>query len=102
MDDRIRSLLVGLGVPWNPARRTAIRHLLELEPVPGVTFDSGMVATREQLGRVHTISYLDHIFVLRGQSAWLDVDTTAVVVPGDAVVPGQIPNVRRGQPQMCR
>lgn len=82
MDDRIRSLLLGLGVPWkypeHPARLTTIRHLLELEPVPGVTFESGMAATREQLGRVHTSSYLDHIFVLRGQSAWLDVDTTAV------------------------
>ncbi|WP_240618194.1 histone deacetylase family protein [Halomonas heilongjiangensis] len=82
MDKRIRSLLSGLGVPWkypeHPARLTAIRHLLELEPVPGVTFESGKAATREQLGRVHTSSYLDHIFELRGQSAWLDVDTTAV------------------------
>ncbi|XKE44649.1 histone deacetylase [Halomonas organivorans] len=82
MDDRIRGLLSGLGVPWkypeHPARLTAIRHLLELEPVAGVTFESGKAATREQLGRVHTSSYLDHIFELRGQSAWLDVDTTAV------------------------
>ncbi|WP_355661703.1 histone deacetylase family protein [Halomonas salifodinae] len=82
MDNRIRSLLSGLGVPWkypeHPARLTAIRHLLELEPVPGVTFESGRAATREQLGRVHTSSYLDRIFALRGQSAWLDVDTTAV------------------------
>ncbi|MCE9684372.1 histone deacetylase family protein [Halomonas alkalisoli] len=82
MDKRIRSLLSGLGVPWkypeHPARLTAIRHLLELEPVPGVTFETGMPATREQLGRVHTNSYLDSIYQLRGESAWLDDDTTAV------------------------
>ncbi|WP_338074041.1 histone deacetylase [Halomonas alimentaria] len=82
MDTRIRSLLSGLGVPWkypeHPARLTAIRHFLELEPVPGVTFEAGVAATREQLARVHTLSYLDSIFQLRGKSAWLDVDTTAV------------------------
>lgn len=82
MDKRIRSLLSGLGVPWkypeHPARLTAIRHLLELEPVPGVSFEAGRVANREELGRVHTSSYLERIFALRGQSAWLDVDTTAV------------------------
>ena len=82
MDKRIRSLLSGLGVPWyypeHPARLTAIRHLLELEPVPGVTFEAGMAATREQLARVHTLTYLDHISQLRGESAWLDEDTTAV------------------------
>lgn len=82
MDTRIRSLLSGLGVPWkypeHPARLTAIRHLLELEPVPGVTFQTGMAATREQLARVHTLSYVDSLSRLRGKSAWLDVDTTAV------------------------
>ncbi|APE32427.1 histone deacetylase [Halomonas aestuarii] len=82
MDKRVRSLLSGLGVPWkypeHPARLTAIRHLLDLEPVPGVTFETGMAATREQLSRVHTNSYLDSIYQLRGKSAWLDVDTTAV------------------------
>ncbi|MDR5894025.1 histone deacetylase [Halomonas mongoliensis] len=82
MDTRIRSLLSGLGVPWkypeHPARLTAIRHFLELEPVPGVIFEAGVAATREQLARVHTLSYLDSIFQLRGKSAWLDVDTTAV------------------------
>ena len=82
MDQRVRSLLSGLGVPWkypeHPARLTAIRHLLEIEPVPGVIFEAGAPATREQLGRVHTSSYLDSIYQLRGKSAWLDVDTTAV------------------------
>ncbi len=82
MDNRIRSLLSGLGVPWkypeHPARLSAIRHALEHEPVPGVTFEGGVVATREQLARVHTLSYLDSIYDLRGKNAWLDVDTTAV------------------------
>lgn len=82
MDKRIRTLLSGLGVPWkypeHPARLTAIRQLLESEPVPGVTFETGLAATREQLSRVHTVSYLDRIYQLRGKSAWLDVDTTAV------------------------
>lgn len=82
MDKRVRSLLSGLGVPWkypeHSARLTAIRHLLDLEPVPGVTFETGMPATREQLRRVHTDSYLDNIYRLRGKNAWLDVDTTAV------------------------
>jgi acetoin utilization deacetylase AcuC-like enzyme len=82
MDKRIRSLLLELGVPWkypeHPARLTAIRHFLELEPVPGVSFETGAAATQEQLSRVHTLSYLDSIYGLRGKSAWLDVDTTAV------------------------
>jgi acetoin utilization deacetylase AcuC-like enzyme len=82
MDTRIRALLSGLGVPWkypeHPARLTAIRHLLDIEPVPGVSFETGTAATQEQLSRVHTLAYLDSIYGLRGKSAWLDVDTTAV------------------------
>ncbi|WP_228716966.1 histone deacetylase family protein [Billgrantia pellis] len=82
MDRRIRQLLSSLNVPWkypeHAGRLTAIRHLLELEPIPGLRFESGKAATREQLGRVHTSSYLTHIFELRGKNAWLDVDTTAV------------------------
>lgn len=82
MDKRVRSLLSGLGVPWkypeHPARLTAIRHLLDLEPVPGLIFEAGEPATREQLARVHTSAYLDRIDQLRGKNAWLDVDTTAV------------------------
>lgn len=82
MDRQIRQLLAGLNVPWkypeHSGRLTTIRHLLELEPVPGVQFESGMAATREQLGRVHTSSYLDQIYELRGKDAWLDKDTTAV------------------------
>jgi acetoin utilization deacetylase AcuC-like enzyme len=82
MDRRVRQLLSSLNVPWkypeHAGRLTAIRHLLELEPITGLTFEGGMAATREQLGRVHTSSYLSHIFELCGQNAWLDVDTTAV------------------------
>ena len=82
MDRHIRQLLSSLNVPWkypeHSGRLTTIRHLLELEPVLGLQFESGMAATREQLGRVHTSSYLDQIFELRGKDAWLDKDTTAV------------------------
>ena len=82
MERRIRQLLASLNVPWkypeHAGRLGAILNLLELEPVPGLCFESGKPATREQLGRVHTSSYLSHIFDLRGKNAWLDVDTTAV------------------------
>ncbi|WP_372614112.1 hypothetical protein [Halomonas sp.] len=60
MDRRIRQLLMGLGVPWkypeHPGRLTAIHQLLEREPVPGVHFETGTAATREQLARVHTMA----------------------------------------------
>ncbi|SDK16903.1 histone deacetylase family protein [Billgrantia gudaonensis] len=82
MDRRVRQLLSSLNVPWkypeHAGRLTTIRHLLELEPVPGLQFECGKPATREQLGRVHTSSYLERIFELRGKNAWLDMDTTAV------------------------
>ncbi len=82
LDKRIRQILADLNVQWkypeHPGRITAVLDLLAREPVPGVRFEGGRVATREELGRVHTTSYLDKIFELRGKTAWLDVDTTAV------------------------
>ncbi|HSG89305.1 MAG TPA: histone deacetylase [Pseudomonadales bacterium] len=82
LERRVRELLDGLEAKWNypehPGRLTAIRELLEAEPIPGVTFAGGRAATREELARVHTTSYLDDVQALRGRSAWLDVDTTAV------------------------
>lgn len=82
MDRRVRQLLTGLGVPWkypeHPGRLTAIRQLLDREPVEGVQFETGNAATREQLARVHTMAHLDHLYELRDKNAWLDVDTTAV------------------------
>lgn len=84
LERRVREILDGLEVKWSypehPGRLTAIRDLLTRDPVDGVRFESGAVATREQLARVHTTSYLDDIYALRGQSAWLDEDTTAVSV----------------------
>ena len=78
----MREILEGLDVKWSypehPGRITAIRDLLTAEPIAGVRFEAGAVATRDQLGRVHTTSYLDDIYALKGQSAWLDEDTTAV------------------------
>lgn len=82
LDKRVRAILAGLNVQWkypeHPGRIHAILDLLKREPVEGVRFASGKVATREQLARVHTTSYLDDVFSLRNKNAWLDVDTTAV------------------------
>ncbi|UYG08684.1 histone deacetylase [Halomonas sp. M4R1S46] len=82
MDRRIRQLLAGLSIPWkypeHPARLTAIRELLEREPIPGLVFEAGREASHEQLARVHTTSFLSDIFSLEGANTWLDVDTTAV------------------------
>lgn len=82
LDRRIREILAGLNVQWkypeHPGRLRAIMALLESRPIDGVRIESGRAATREELARVHTTSYLDGIEKLRGQNAWLDVDTTAV------------------------
>ncbi len=82
LDRRVRDILSGLQVKWSypehPGRLTAIAELLAREPIAGVRFGPGRQATREQLSRVHTLSYLEDISELRGQNAWLDVDTTAV------------------------
>lgn len=82
LDKRVRAILSGLNVQWkypeHPGRLTAIMELLAREPIPGVRIATGRKATRKQLARVHTTSFLDHIYALRSQSAWLDVDTTAV------------------------
>ncbi|MAL97023.1 histone deacetylase family protein [Hydrocarboniclastica marina] len=86
LDSRVQAMLSGLfegavkkwSYPEHPGRLSAITDLLMLEPVPGVGFGVARAATHEELGRVHTTSYLENIFALRGKQAWLDVDTTAV------------------------
>lgn len=82
LDKRIRQILSGLNVQWrypeHPGRVTAILELLKNEPIEGVHFAGGRAATSEELGRVHTSAYLEDIYALRGKSAWLDLDTTAV------------------------
>ncbi len=82
MDMRVRQILAGLSVPWkypeHPGRLRAIVDYLNANPMEGVQFEHANAATREQLAKVHTTAYLEHIFALRGQHAWLDVDTTAV------------------------
>ncbi len=82
VEKRVRHILQGLDFKWSypehPGRLSAItRHLAE-NPVPGVNIKSGPSATYEQLSRVHTTAYLDHIFSMEGERAWLDSDTTAV------------------------
>ncbi|MDX1444211.1 MAG: histone deacetylase [Gammaproteobacteria bacterium] len=82
LDRRVREILEGLNVNWSypehPGRLTSVMELLEAEPVTGVRLEPGFAATADQLGRVHTASYLDDIYKLRGKNAWLDIDTTAV------------------------
>lgn len=82
VEKRVRTVLQTLEFKWSypehPGRLRAIKEYLDENPVPGVHFTSGPSATYDQLSRVHTTSYLDHIFSLEGQSAWLDRDTTAV------------------------
>lgn len=82
VEKRVRTILQGLDFKWSypehPGRLTAIKEHLDKNPIPGVHFKSGASATYEQLARVHTTSYLDHIYSLDGKRAWLDEDTTAV------------------------
>lgn len=82
VDRRVRQILSGLGVPWkypeHPGRLRAVMRLLAEQPVAGVSFAGGRAATQEELSRVHTTGFLQHMYDLRGQNAWLDVDTTAV------------------------
>jgi acetoin utilization deacetylase AcuC-like enzyme len=82
VEKRVRTVLQALDSKWSypehPGRLTAIKKYLDENPVPGIHFTSGPSATYEQLSRVHTTSYLEHIFSLAGKRAWLDRDTTAV------------------------
>ncbi|MDX1693856.1 MAG: histone deacetylase [Ketobacteraceae bacterium] len=85
VEKRVRTILEDLEAKWSypehPGRLKAIKKHLEEHPIPGVHFKAGALATRKQLARVHTASYLDDIFELEGKRAWLDRDTTAVA-PG--------------------
>jgi acetoin utilization deacetylase AcuC-like enzyme len=82
VEKRVRHILKGLDFKWSypehPGRLTAITDHLKKHLIPGVHFKTGTSATYNQLARVHTASYLDHVFSLFGQSVWLDSDTTAV------------------------
>lgn len=82
VEKRVRNLLKDLNFKWSypehPGRLKAITEYLAENPIPGVQLSAGAHATYEQLARVHTTTYLDHIFSLDGQNAWLDRDTTAV------------------------
>ena len=83
VEKRVRTILEGLDFKWSypehPGRISAVKDYLDENPIAGVQFCSGAeAATYEQLARVHTTSYLDHIFSLAGKRAWLDKDTTAV------------------------
>ncbi len=82
VEKRVRSILEGLNFKWSypehPGRLSAIIDWLKEHPIAGVQIKAGAHATYEQLSRVHTTTYLDHILALEGKRAWLDSDTTAV------------------------
>ncbi|WP_273206058.1 histone deacetylase [Marinobacter subterrani] len=83
VEKRVRSILQGLDFKWSypehPGRLTAIKAYLDENPIEGVQFRAGAApATYNQLARVHTAAYLDHMFSFAGKRAWLDRDTTAV------------------------
>lgn len=82
VERRVRNILKGLAFSWkypeHPGRLKAIHEHLAEFPIPGLQFGAGHEASYDQLSRVHTTAYLDHLFSLEGQSAWLDRDTTAV------------------------
>lgn len=82
LDRRVRDILAGLSFKWAypeiPARLLSVMDLLKRDPVTGVRFETAEAAKPDQLARVHTMSYLESIYALRGVNAWLDVDTTAV------------------------
>lgn len=82
VEKRVRHILKGLDFKWSypehPGRLAAITKHLAEHPIPGVNIKSGADATYEQLSRVHTTAYLDHILSMAGERAWLDSDTTAV------------------------
>ena len=82
LEKKVREILASVDSQWtypeDPDRILAIKELLDEEPIPGVRFESGALATPKQLARVHSTSYVDNIFELAGKNAWLDVDTTAV------------------------
>lgn len=83
VEKRVRSVLEGLDFKWSypehPGRLSEIKSYLDDHPIAGVQVRTGAKpASYDQLARVHTTSYLDHIFSLAGERAWLDRDTTAV------------------------
>ncbi len=68
VEKRVRTVLQELNFKWSypehPGRLSAIKDYLDENRVPGIHFTSGSSATYDQLSRVHTTSYLDHIFSL--------------------------------------
>ncbi len=64
--------------PERPERITAVMEHLEQNAVPGVAFAPATIAPSESLQRVHTPEHLGYLDELRGRTAWVNVDTTAV------------------------
>ena len=78
----------GPAHPEQPARLRAVRDALTENPIPGARWGVPQPAMRDSIERVHTAAHIDRIESLRGQSAFLDVDT--------AVSPGTVEAVYLG------
>lgn len=64
--------------PERPERLEDIVNLLDEHPVAGVEWRAAPQASREQLLRTHTPDHVNYIESLRGRTALLATDTTAV------------------------
>lgn len=78
VEKRVSAVLKNLDFKWSypehPGRLRSIKQYLDENPVPGTCFVSGPSATYEQLSRVHTASYLDHIFLwLASGHGWIEI-----------------------------
>lgn len=64
--------------PERPQRLSGIVERLQAQPIPGTYWCLPSAATWTQLERVHTRPYVEKMNALRGRSAWLSQDTTAI------------------------
>jgi acetoin utilization deacetylase AcuC-like enzyme len=64
--------------PERPERLSAVRELLDEQPIEGIRLTDARPAAIETLARVHRLYYLDYIDSLRGTTQMIDPDTTAV------------------------
>jgi acetoin utilization deacetylase AcuC-like enzyme len=61
--------------PEHPGRLRAIRDALVEDPVGGSSWVAPRPATRQEIERIHTRAYVDHVEAQRGRRTELDLDT---------------------------
>ncbi len=75
VDERCLAHDPGYAHPESPGRLRAILDRLDDTPIPGTRFERPRAAIVEELQRVHTIPYVQHILSLAGSTVQLDPDT---------------------------